>query len=238
MYSWNTIRTICAVLLLIPIVHLTYLVSRELLAAMDNSPQAWAGEVEAYVEADQAATLPEEPVVVIGERDVKLWRELEDTLAPRPVLVRGLGGATVNDLAHYHSQLVSFYRPSAVVLLPGSSEFHIRDNKSAEELFRAVRQLVELDLSIAPSRRFFVFAPIKTPLYPQDHDKIERVTDMLEVWADDRPEVVLIDANPLLAKRSGEPNPDYFRMDGIYLNDPGYLRLSLLLREHIMPSGR
>ena len=144
MYSWNTIRTVCAVLLLIPIVHLVYLVSRDTLAVLDPSPQAWADEVAAYEQADQSASLPRAPVVVVGERGVKLWRGLQDALAPRPVLLRGLGGATVNDITHYHSELISFYRPSAVVVLPGTSEFHIRDNKSAEELVEAIRELAEL----------------------------------------------------------------------------------------------
>jgi hypothetical protein len=233
MYSWNTIRTVCAVLLLIPVVHVVYLVSRDTMATLNPSPEAWAHEVNAYVEADQSNSLPGEPVVVIGERSVKLWPGLADVLAPQPVLMRGLGGATVDDITHYHSKLISFYRPSAVVLLPGVSEFHIRDNKSASELFSAIRKLVDLDLSYEPSRQFYIFSPIKNPLYPGDHNKIDDVTRLLDDWAGALPQVSILDANRLLARPDGKPNPDHFRMDGVNLNEHGYLRLSLLLQENL-----
>jgi len=233
MYSWSTIRTVCAVLLLIPIVHLVYLVSRETIASLDPSPLVWADEVEAYVEADQSMSLPDNPIVVVGARQVKLWRGLEDALSPYPVLMRGLGGATVNDITHYHTQLISFYRPRAVVLLPGNDDFHIRDSKSADELFRAIRELVDLDLSYEPSRQFYLFSPIKSPLYPKDKAKIDEVTRLLETWATTQPQVTVLDANTLLSKPNGEPNPDYFRLDGANLNEHGYLRLSLLLQESI-----
>ncbi len=233
MYSWNTIRTVCAVLLLIPIVHLAYLVSREMLASLDNSPEAWAAEVEAYSEADQRMQLPVAPILVVGGRQVTLWPGLEDLLSPRPVLIRGLGDATVDDITHYHSQLIGYYRASALVLLPGTSEFHIRDNKSAQELATAIRKLVDLDESYQVARQYYVFSPIKTPLYPRDYTKIDEVTHLLERWALDRPQVTILDANPLLTRRDGTPNPDFFRLDGINLNEHGYLRISVLLQNSL-----
>ena len=83
MYSWTTIRIICAILLLIPVVHLTYLVSKETLATMDSSPEAWADELATFEEIDGGNQLPQNPVVVVGGRRVKIWRGLEDTLDSR-----------------------------------------------------------------------------------------------------------------------------------------------------------
>lgn len=233
MYSWNTIRTICAILLLIPIVHLTYLVSREVLATLDISPRAWEEEVAAYTASDQATQLPTEPILVLGGRQVKLWQGLEDLLSPRPVLMRGLGDATVDDIAYYHSELIGYYQPSALVLLPGSSEFHIRDNKSAQELVTAIRKLIELDESYHVARRYYVFAPIKTPLYPADYAKIDETTHLLERWALEQPQVNILNTDPLLTLQNGRPNPNFFRLDGINLNEHGYLRISLLLQEQL-----
>ena len=231
MYSWNNIRTVCAVLLLIPIVHLAYLISQEVLASLEPSPTAWADEVNAYSRLDQSTQLPVDPIVVIGGRQVKLWRGLEDLLAPQPVLMRGLGDATVDDITHYYSQLIGFYRPHTVVLLPGTSEFHIRDNKSAQELAASIRRLVEQDLSHGITRQFYVIAPIKTPLYPGDITRIEETTSALEQWASTQEQVSILNANALLSGPDGRPSPDFYRIDGINLNEHGYLRLSLLLRE-------
>lgn len=237
MYSWKTIRTVCAVLLLIPIIHLAYLVSREILTSLEVAPTAWASEVDSYAELDQSMHLPLNPIVVVGGRRVKLWRGLEDMLSPQPVLMRGLGGATVDDIAHYHPQLIGFYRPQSVVLLPGSSEFHVRDNKSAEELTAAIRNLVKLDLSHEITQKFYVFAPIKAPLYPRDNTRIDNTTVALKRWSEAEERVTILDANPLLVGENGNPNPDFYRIDGINLNEHGYLRLSMLLLEQMEDSN-
>jgi len=233
MYSWSTIRTICAVLLLIPIVHLAYLMSRETMATLNASPEAWAEEIAGYAEQDQASELPMKPILVTGGRQVKLWQGLGDLLSPRPVLMRGLGDATVDDITHYHDELIGYYQPSALVLLPGPSEFHIRDNKSPAELVAAIRRLIELDESYQVARRYYVFSPIKTPLYPKDYHRIDEVTRLLQRWAAQKPQVSILDPNKILAGSNGQPNPDFFRLDGTNLNEHGYLRISLLLEDRL-----
>jgi len=229
MYSWKTIRIASSILLLIPIIHLALLVSREALATLDSSPTVWNDELDAYVRSDSLVERVLDPIVVVGGRRVLLWRGVEQLLAPRTVLMRGLGDATVNDITFHYERLIGFYQPETVILLPGNSEFHIRDMKSAEELVAAIRELVELDLSHRKTGHFYVFAPLKTRLYPQDGAKIEEATRQLQVWAKDQPQVDILDANVFLSNGNGEANPDYFRTDGVNLNDLGYSRLSMML---------
>jgi hypothetical protein len=229
MLSWKTTRIICTVLLLLPVVHLAYLLSREALATLDPSPDVWAKELSAYARADREGRLPKHPIVVVGGRRVKLWRDL-DELLDEPVLMRGLGDAIVEDITYNYSALVGYYQPSAVVVLPGNSEFHIRDRKSAEQLVAAIKNLEAVDASHSKVGHFYVFTPIKTPIYPRDYAEIERAGELLAEWAQRHDRVRVIDANPLLTDGEGKPRPRYFLNDGINLNELGYLRLTLLLQ--------
>ena len=230
MTSWKTLRRICLILLLIPIVHLVYLVSKDTAASLDSSPEVWANEIDAYVHADRASHLPKHPIVVVGGRRVKLWTGLEDLLAPQPVLMRGLGDAIVDDIVYNYERLIGYYRPDTVVFLPGNSEFHIRDNKSAEDLATGIRKLVELDDMHQITRRFYIVTPLKTPLYPGDNEKVEEASGLLQAWAATEPRVVILDANALLCNADGSPKANYYRADGVNLNEHGYLRLSTLLQ--------
>ena len=230
MISWKTLRTLCLVLLLIPIVHLVYLVSRDTIATLDSSPDAWAAEIDAYARQDRASKLPQDPIVVVGGRRVKLWKGLEEVLSPLPVLMRGLGDATVDDLIHNYERLIGFYRPKAVVLLPSTSEFHIRANKDAQVLANGIKELVQLDAKHHSDSRFYVIAPLKAPLYQADDSTVEETTRLLHTWAAGQDHVVILDANDLLGQANGRPNPAYYRADGINLNEHGYLRLSVLLQ--------
>lgn len=230
MISWKILRTVCAVLLLLPIVHLAFLMSRETREALDNSPEAWAREINDYAEVDTHISLPENPIVVVGGRRVKLWPNLQDLLAPRPVLMRGIGDAIVEDITFNYAQLIGFYQPETVVLVPGNSEFHVRDHKSAADLVAAIQELARLDASYGITRRFYVFTPIKTLLRPQDHETIDQAIKMLKAWAQTDERIVILDANPLLSGPDGIPRGSYFRGDGVILNEHGYLRLSVLLQ--------
>ncbi|NQX90320.1 MAG: hypothetical protein HRT77_16885, partial [Halioglobus sp.] len=131
MISWKFLRVLCTVLLLLPPVHLAVLMTRETRETMDHSPDAWAREIEAYARADAHASLPDQPIVVVGWRRVKLWLDLPQILAPRPVIMRGLGGAIIEDIAFHYMRLIGYLHPEIVVLLPDNSEFHLRDNKNA-----------------------------------------------------------------------------------------------------------
>jgi hypothetical protein len=233
MYSWKTIRIVSAILLLVPIIHLAVLLSRDALAALDSSPTVWNNELEAYVKADRLVERPTEPILVIGGRRVLLWRGLEELLSPKPVLMRGLGDATVTDLIFHYKRLIGFYQPQTVVLLPSNSEFHIRDMKTAEDLVASIRKLVELDFSVRNSGMFYIFTPLKTRLFPEDKPKIEQVTRQLKSWANSKDRVIVLDANILLSDSSGSPKPDYFRPDGVNLNELGYLRLTILLMSQV-----
>jgi len=229
MYSWKTIRTVAAILLLMPLVHLAYLISREALAALDSSPKVWDTEIEAYAKADRLAERAINPVVIVGGRRVLLWQDVEDVLAPTPVLMRGLGDATVEDIIFHYERLVAFYQPQTVVLLPSNSEFHIRDMKSAEDMVASISKLIELDARVRKTGLFYVFAPINSPLHGDDKTKIEQVTRQLKIWANTRDNIRIIDANILLSDTTGAAKAAYFRADGVNLNDSGYMRLSILL---------
>lgn len=233
MYSWRAIRTVCLVLLLIPIAHLVYLVSSDVVAALDPSPSAWNEEIEAYGRQDMAGKLPENPIVVVGGMRVRLWQGLEELLAPRAVLMRGIGDAIVEDIIYNHERLIGYYRPESVVFLPGNSEFHIRDSKTADDLFSGIRELVMLDESLETTRHFYIITPIKTRLYPGDDAEIDRVTSLLEEWSGKHPQVTVLDINALLKGKDGRPKATYFRADGVNLNEHGYLRLSTLLQDQV-----
>lgn len=234
MYSWQAIRTTCSVLLLLPLVHLGYLMSRETANTLDTSPQVWKQDLAHYATDDAATRLPEHPIVVVGGRRVKLWGNLAELLTPKPVLMRGLGDAIVDDITFNYTQLIGYYQPDTVVLLPGNSEFHLRDSKSAKELVAGIRKLVDIDERFGITRKFYIFAPIKTLTGPQDYPTIDETTRQLRAWAATEPRVAILDANSMLADQDGQPRPFYFRGDGVNLNEHGYLHLSMLLHTQVM----
>lgn len=233
MFSWKHVRVVCAILLLMPIVHLVYLVSGSTMDVLDVSPEVWRDEIEAYRSIDERSRLPDKPIVVVGGKRVTLWEDLPETLAPRPVLMRGLGDAVIEDIDYFYEPLIAYYLPDILVFLPSESEFFLRDNKSPMGFLQAVQALVEKDSQLIGTRRIYIFTPIKAPIRPKNHQAIERTGMLLSAWAEPRDNIVVLDTNRLLSDEEGKPRPQFFRPDGSNLNEHGYLRLSVLLMSQL-----
>lgn len=230
MLSWPLIRNTCLALLLLPVVHFAWVVGSEHAQRQTPGPEVWQAEVDAYTREAQPRSLPADPVVVAGGRQVKLWSSLDRLLAPRPVLMRGLGDATLDDILYHYGDLIGYYRPQSLILLLGNSEFQHRDDKEPAELLQAVQQFVATDREHRPYGQLYLIGPIKTPFYPEDHRRIAQANSILAAWAAGEPRVTHIDPAPVLEDSSGNPDGSYFRPGGQYLNPQGYLRLGVLLR--------
>jgi hypothetical protein len=230
MYSWKTIRTLCTVVLLLPFFHLLYLVRDDIRTATTPGPEVWEDDLRRYLHEDEVNSLPETPVLFIGGRAIQLWPLLEQDLAPQQVLRRNLGSATVADLNHYYSRLVDHYRPAALVLLPGLSEFRVRADHSPEEVLAEVTTLVERSQSQAPDRPLYLFTPTPTLRFPSENNRIAQTGRLLKAWGARQRGVKILDTGALLSDDKGQPRSRYYRPNGVFLNEEGYAQLTSALQ--------
>lgn len=230
MLSWPLIRNTCLALLLLPLGHFTWVVSSEHARRQQPGPEVWQPQVDAYTREAQSHSLPDHPILVTGGRGARLWTDLERLLAPRPVLMRGLGDAVVDDITHHYNDLIGYYQPETLVLLLDNNEFRHRDDKTPGELLAAVQALASTDAGYGVTRQLYLIGPVKTPYSPQNHERIDSANALLADWAASEDRVIFIDPRPALETVDRQPDGNYFRPGGQYLNDQGYLRLGVLLR--------
>lgn len=237
MFEWRSLRTAAVVLLCLPLLHLAWIVTRDFASYLNPSPEAWRDNIEAIIENDREITIPELPILAIGGQRVTLWKDLPELLRPRQVLMRPLGDATLDDLIHYYDRLVAYYRPNILLLVPGYADLHLRDEKTPDEFARALSTFLEKDNSYGHTYWRYVFAPLQMPLHPEDKERIEAMVSATLNICERLPRTSCIDANPLLTDATGRPNPDYYRGDGVNLNDVGYARVSMLTQERLREDG-
>lgn len=234
MYDWKSLKTLCIVLLCLPLVHGVWLAWSAYASLADPSPKTWEPQMQAIVDADEQLRLPSAPIVVTGGHSVRLWRGLPTAVPERPALLRPLGGATIEDLTHHYNRLIGYYRPSVLIVVPSYSELHLRDEKTPERLATALAALLQRNLAIAVTSQRYIIMPTKTLLHPHDDERIDAMAGAARTLARSLPLTTVLDPNPLLAGATGTPNPDYFRSDGINLNDEGYAVLSDMVRAQLI----
>jgi lysophospholipase L1-like esterase len=237
MVSPATTRRAAVFLLLLPLVHLAWLIGADLRRYLEPSPRTWDGALQSIVDADMRTKLPAQPVLIIGGQRVRLWHDLPRRFAPGVTLRRALGDATLEDLTFHYDRLVAYYRPAVLVIFPGYADLHLRDDKTPREFLRAVKALLDRDRDYARSRRRILLTPLLTPLHPGDASRIGAMSALAQRLAAERDDLLVIDANPALRRADGSPDPAYFRIDGVNLNAAGYAIITDLLRASLDRPG-
>lgn len=233
MYSWTRLRRILVVVLLLPVAHFMITVGGDLRAVLTPKPTVWEDEVRGVELRSKPDPAGGPPLVIIGGRQAKLWSGLDNTFFPMAVLNNGIGSATIDDVLYYFDRLVTPYQPQAVLMVPGPSDFIMRDNKSPEDFMLMLKGLSNHVIRLDGKPHFYVATLNKWPRFPGYWGVVDTVNLQLEIWADEQPRVTLLDARLLFEERGGLPVGQMFSADGVNLNDWGYIRMSLLLRQQI-----
>jgi lysophospholipase L1-like esterase len=166
------------------------------------------------------------------------WTSLEDDLAPRAVVRRGISGARLSQLAALVPTLVAPYAPRAVVVYAGENDLAgvlgSRASTPAEVLraFRALCAAVHADAPTAP----IYFLSIKPAVARHRHAAAFRAANELVARAcGEDARLHYIDATTPLIAADGRPLPGVFARDGIHLGSRGYRVLAEVLRAHLPP---
>jgi hypothetical protein len=222
------------VVLLLPVAHFVIIISGDLRNVLNPAPTVWESEVSSIELRSKPDPAEGPPLVIIGGRQAKLWQGLEDTFFPMVVLNNGIGSANIDDVLYYFDRLVRPYQPQAVLMVPGPSEFIVRDDKSPDDFMLMLKGLSNYVIHLDGEPQFYVVTLNKWPRFPGSWGTVDTVNNLLETWTDQQARVTLIDTRPLFEQRGGLPVLPMFRSDGINLNRMGYMRMSQLLRQQIV----
>ena len=200
----------------------------------DPDPERFAGEFDAFEEADDESMPAPGAVVFTGSSSIRRW-DLGASFPELEALNRGFGGSHLSDVAAVVDRFVLPYSPSVVVLYAGDND--VAAGKPAEQVVEDFRDVVDrlreggseatvLFLSIKPS-------PARWHLWGVMQEANALVADTCT--ADDR--LVFVDvATPLLGE-NGEPRPDCYVGDGLHLSPAGYAAWTEVLAPDCSPTA-
>ncbi len=103
-----------------------------------QSADFWESAIRTFEESDRRDPPAPGGIVFTGSSSIRLWKSLEEDMAPLPVLNRGFGGAHLAHVNTYASRIVFLHRPSAVVLYAGDNDLGMLSDKTPEVVLKRV----------------------------------------------------------------------------------------------------
>ncbi|HEX3602300.1 MAG TPA: SGNH/GDSL hydrolase family protein [Lacipirellulaceae bacterium] len=183
-------------------------------------------EIVAFEAYDHKNAAPQDPILFVGSSTVRLW-QTADAFPGLPVINRGFGGSTIDDVNHYADRIVFKYKPRVIVFYSGDND--LAAGRSTDRVFNDFTTFVN-SVHERLSNTSLIYLAIKPSIarwkiWPQMQEVNARVKEL----AQQNKQLMYIDTAPPLLGADGQPQKSLFRDDGLHMNDKGYVAWNKLL---------
>jgi GDSL-like Lipase/Acylhydrolase family len=189
-------------------------------------------EVDRFVQQDRLAPPAPCQILFVGSSSIVKWRAtLAADMAPLPVINRGFGSSQFEYVNRWFDELVTPYRPRAIVLYEGEND--LAAGKTMSRVVKDFDTFMQLKtqrledtpvyfISVKPSKARFAQLPLQSAVNAQVRER-----------AAHRGDVHFIDVVPQMLA-DGKPR-DIFEPDGLHMTREGYLIWRQLVRAALLP---
>lgn len=176
--------------------------------------------IQIFEQADQKSFPPSDAVLFIGSSSIRLWKTLEEDMAPLAVINRGFGGSQAHHVLHFMDRIVIPYQPRAIVFYEGDND--IAAGKGAQQFIDECRIFADRVQRRLPGTPIF-FLSIKPSFSRlQFEDQRREANKLLQELCDADERLFYIDVSTAMFDESGHLRDDIFLNDQLHLNTKGY----------------
>jgi lysophospholipase L1-like esterase len=174
-----------------------------------------------FAAADAAKAPPHGAIVFVGSSSIRMWKTLQHDLMPMPVVNRGFGGSTTEEVLFWTPKLVLPLRPRIIVYYAGDNDLITSASNPAipVENFKKFVELVRKSKSKAQ----IYFLSIKpSPRRAKAWEPVQEANRRVKRWCKWESGVDFIDITPTLIDAQGNYRLDRFSNDKLHMNAAGY----------------
>ncbi len=201
-------------------------------AVQSPTARQWDDAFAAFAADDAIHPHPPGGVLFVGSSSIRLWSDLEDQFATRPVVIkRGFGGSQLSDCVKNLSRLVLRYRPRTVLVYAGDND--LAAGIAPSEVLRRFAAFVDGVHATLPATRIAYISikpsPARARLLPQ----IRSANALIHDYAENEDNVDYIDVFTPMLDADGGARRELFRKDALHLNAAGYALWKRVIAPHV-----
>jgi hypothetical protein len=183
--------------------------------------QKWEKDVRALIETP-AGKPGTDSILFLGSSSIRLWKTIDQDIAPFQPIRKGYGGAKYCDLSIYTPALVRGLQYRAAVLFVGNDVEGKAADKEPYEVERLCKIVIESVRREQPQAKLLIIGVTPTPSRFQHWGRIDAVNQQLKQLVSQIPDTRFLDTKPFYLNTKGEPRPELFGDDRLHQNEAGY----------------
>ncbi len=187
-------------------------------------------EINYYRQVDTVGQLPQNPILFIGSSSIKNWIKLDSAFVGYPILNRGFGGSTFEDVINYADDVILKYDPKQIVIYCGENDFAAVDTISPEIVFSRFVNLISVIRNKYTDVPIIYISLKPSPSKINMMHKIIAFNSMVAVYSVQQSNITFANIYSRMLTPDGRPDTTYFYDDKLHMNEKGYAVWNEVLR--------
>ena len=162
-----------------------------------------------------------EAMLFTGSSSIRMWKSLEQDMAPMKVLNRGFGGSTLPEIIYYADRILMPHQPSIIILYCGENDLS-NENTKVKKTLRDFKQFVEYTSKKLPETHVF-YLSIKPSIKRWSYwPKMAKANKKIERFINRHDQYHFVDVASTMMDDNEVVRQDIFIEDDLHMNETGY----------------
>jgi hypothetical protein len=187
-------------------------------------------EIRAFKHQDSASMPAKNGILFIGSSSIRKWTDLEQRFSNKPIVRRGVGGCTLEQLVDYYTPYILYpYHPRKVFIYAGEND--IAAGKSGKYTAREFYKLWAMIKQNLPYAEIYFMAIKPSPSRAKNFTEVRIANSMVKDFLKGRNKSHYVDvATVILDPKTSQPDTALFESDMLHLNSKGYDKWQAVLQ--------
>jgi hypothetical protein len=169
-------------------------------------------------------------ILFIGSSSIRKWTDLEQRFSDKPIIRRGVGGCTIEQLVDYYTPYIMYpYQPRKIFVYAGEND--IAAGKTGEFTAREFYKLWAMIKQNLPNAEIYFMAIKPSPSRAKYFPEVRKANTLVKDFIKGRKKSYYVDvASVILNPTTKEPDASLFESDMLHLNSKGYDKWQAVLQ--------
>lgn len=198
----------------------------------DTAPP-WEKEIEGLEALDQTEHYSDQAILFVGSSSIRLWKNIQEDMAPYEAIRRGYGGAHFTDLIHFTKRLVAPHEVQAVVCFVANDISGSDQDRKPKEVLKLFEFFVKQVREVKPNVPIFLIEITPTNSRWAVWDQIREANHLMQDYCNKHPDLHFIATSTEYLGQDGKPKADLFISDQLHMNQSGYDIWKRLIKDEL-----
>ncbi|MES2267609.1 MAG: GDSL-type esterase/lipase family protein [Bacteroidota bacterium] len=187
-------------------------------------------EIRDFKHQDSISMPAKNGILFIGSSSIRKWTDLEKRFAGKPIIRRGVGGCTIEQLVNYYTPYILYpYQPRKVFIYAGEND--IAEGKTGKFTSRQFYQLWAMIKQNLPNAEIYYMAIKPSPSRAKYFSEVRIANTLIRDFIKNRKKTYFVDvASVILDPATRQPDTSLFESDMLHLNRKGYDKWQAVLQ--------